>query len=277
MPRYVACPAPPIRVRTRFHRDRSNRRERVCDPLWGVLDDLPASCVTRKDRLGKGRRARHDGPLETGERGGRHEVGPIILDRSSLQAKAVWLDDAQRRGMCRIEDGWRSDSSFVGLFPSRRAQAPTVAGYEARKPVLGVWRAEVVSAVFGERQKRFGHLCTHDVNTAVLGPGVARAVPGPPRHRVGGTARERSATHVESVSGGARRLQRARVFVRSETQTCRRRRGRGRHRRRRLRGGSRLGRVAGSEGQREREDRSAHRGGLARRTMGARGSTLRRW
>src|SRR5207249_3244976 len=85
-----------------------------------------------------------------------------------------------------------------GLLPARRAQAPPVAGPEAREAVLRVWGAEVIASSGGELEELGGHLRAHDVHADILGPGVAASIPKEARERVEPAGRELTAEDVQS-------------------------------------------------------------------------------
>jgi hypothetical protein len=61
------------------------------------------------------------------------------------------------------------------LPPPGRAQAPAVAGFEARKPKVRKWSGKVIASRLREREELCGDLDANGVKTNVLGAGVAAA------------------------------------------------------------------------------------------------------
>ena len=75
-------------------------------------------------------------------------------------------------------------AGLKGFLPTRCAEAPTVAGFEAAKADFRRRCRKIVAAGFGKFQKRIGHDGADRVAADVLSPGVAAAVAKEARHRV---------------------------------------------------------------------------------------------
>ena len=70
----------------------------------------------------------------------------------------------------------RRDAGLVGLTPGCRADTPAIAGFQARKVVLRCRRDEIVALLARELEKRARDLRADDVESEILGAGVATAV-----------------------------------------------------------------------------------------------------
>src|ERR1700758_3941817 len=68
------------------------------------------------------------------------------------------------------------------FLPTRSAEAPTVAGFQAAKVQFRYRCRKIVAAGFGKLEKRGGHDGADRVATDVLPPSVAAAVSKEPRH-----------------------------------------------------------------------------------------------
>lgn len=71
---------------------------------------------------------------------------------------------------------FRRNTRVQRFLPARYAEAPAVAVFKATKVKLWPWRAEVVTARFGELQKIICNLCANHMRAYVLWPGFAAAV-----------------------------------------------------------------------------------------------------
>ena len=87
-------------------------------------------------------------------------------------------------------------AGLKGFLPTRCAEAPTVAGFEAAKADFRRRCRKIVAAGFGKFEKRLGHDGADRVAADVLWPGVAAAVAKEARHRAYRTDFEPSTEHV---------------------------------------------------------------------------------
>ena len=78
--------------------------------------------------------------------------------------------------MSGFEINWRGNSVIERSLPARHANAPLVAGLEARKFPLRVRRDKIVSLQHRKIQKLTRHLCTNRVKPDVAGPGLTKAI-----------------------------------------------------------------------------------------------------
>ena|SRR5271165_729455 len=92
---------------------------------------------------------------------------------------------------------------FEGFLPTRRAQAPAVAGFEAGKAEFRHWCREVIAARFGKIEKLGRRYDANRVAADVINPGVAAAVPIKSRHRVDRAGLERFAEYVARCAAPA--------------------------------------------------------------------------
>jgi len=99
-------------------------------------------------------------------------------------------------------------AGVVGFGPARRADAPAVAGAQARK--AGPRRREIVATLLRELEKRLGDLHANDVTADVILVGLATAVAKPSGDRVH-RARFEWATQETAL----RRIRHARAYCRT--------------------------------------------------------------
>lgn len=86
--------------------------------------------------------------------------------------------------MCRLEhDGGRL-SRVERLLPTRRAEAPAVAGYESGKAVRGHRCAQVVALGAGELEEFGGHHDANTVHSGIVAAALAATVAVETRERV---------------------------------------------------------------------------------------------
>ena len=93
-----------------------------------------------------------------------------------MGAEVGEIGPLQRPGMGRLQDDLWRDTRLERFGPTRRAQAPPVAGAEPGKPELGSWGSEVVADRRAELEELGGDEHTHGVHPHVLGARVAAAV-----------------------------------------------------------------------------------------------------
>lgn len=104
--------------------------------------------------------------------------------------------DLERARVRRLQDHFRRHARLECLLPTRRAQAPLIAGLQAWKAVLGDRRREVVPARLRKRQEGARDATTHGVRTVIVGTGATASVAKETRHRVFGTKLESPSEHV---------------------------------------------------------------------------------
>ena len=92
------------------------------------------------------------------------------------------------------------DAGIVGLFPAADAEAPAVAGLEARKPELRPRRGEVVALLGRERQEVPRHLGTDHVQAEIVGTGRTAPRAVEPRDRIGAAFGQGLAEHIQRVA-----------------------------------------------------------------------------
>jgi len=73
------------------------------------------------------------------------------------------------------QDGRRT-TGISCFFPPQGAQAPSIAGFQAGKVILGNGRTEIVALRSGEFEKFSGYFRTDDVGTEIFESGVAEAI-----------------------------------------------------------------------------------------------------
>lgn len=93
-----------------------------------------------------------------------------------MGAEVGEIGPLQRPGMGRLQDDLWRNAGLERLGPTRRAQAPPVAGAEPGKPELGPRGSEVVADRRAELEELGGDEHTHGVHPHVLGARVAAAV-----------------------------------------------------------------------------------------------------
>ena len=74
------------------------------------------------------------------------------------------------------QDHARRSAGFESFLPTRRTEAPTVAGLEAGKAEFRHRGLKIVAARLGKLEKRRGHDGADRVAADVLSPGIAAAV-----------------------------------------------------------------------------------------------------
>ncbi len=94
-------------------------------------------------------------------------AGFEFLDRGKLQCGGV-------RG-CQ-NDLW-SHTGIVGVFPSTRTQAPTVARSESRDFIFRSWCAEIISLFTRKLEECIGHDCADGVNSRISASCVTKTIP----------------------------------------------------------------------------------------------------
>jgi hypothetical protein len=62
---------------------------------------------------------------------------------------------------------WRF-AFFKRFLPPRSAQAPLIAGFQPRKPVLGHWGGQVISCSLRKLKELIGHDGAHCVNPNIV-------------------------------------------------------------------------------------------------------------
>jgi hypothetical protein len=62
-----------------------------------------------------------------------------------------------------FEKNLRRNTRFESLFPSERAETPTVTGLESWKAVMGHWCGQIIAALLGKLQKFLRDFCADDV------------------------------------------------------------------------------------------------------------------
>ncbi len=103
--------------------------------------------------------------------------------------------------MCAFEDNFWRHASLEGLDPAACAKAPAVASVEARKSVLGVWGAQIVSLLGGELEERVRDNGADNVKAVILGVLVAAPGPRETGERISAARFEVGAQNVSSHRG----------------------------------------------------------------------------
>ena len=101
----------------------------------------------------------------------------------------------------RAQEHARSLTSLQCFLPTRRAQAPPIAGLHAGKAEFRSRCRKIVATGFGELEKRRSHHDADRVTSDVLSARVAATIPKEPRHRV---YRADLKALTEDVAGDAR-------------------------------------------------------------------------
>lgn len=99
------------------------------------------------------------------------------------------------------QDG-RGNAGVVGFFPAEGAQAPFVAGFQAREVVAGLGRGQVVAAAARKFEEGFGHDGANHVAALILLIGAAETVAVKAGHGLGAATAEGAAQDVTGCSGG---------------------------------------------------------------------------
>ena len=100
-----------------------------------------------------------------------------------------------------FEDDWGCEVGFEGFGPTRDAEAPVVAGFEAGEVVFGDGGGEVVAAAAGEEEEFFGHNGADGVEAFVIRAGAAVAVAVEAGERGGAAGLEGSSEDVGGHGG----------------------------------------------------------------------------
>ena len=100
----------------------------------------------------------------------------------SVPFQFVERRELDRRHVRRRQDNLRSDACFVGFFPTKSTQAPTITGLQARKRVHWIWCRQVVASCPGKLQKFRGHYAADQMQPNVLGAGSTTTIPIETRH-----------------------------------------------------------------------------------------------
>jgi hypothetical protein len=87
----------------------------------------------------------------------------------------------------------------MGLKPARCAQAPPVAGLEARESVLWHRRTEVVAGKTRILQERLCDQHAHRVGSEILVIRIATTIAQKPGQRILAAGQERLAKHIEGL------------------------------------------------------------------------------
>ena len=91
-------------------------------------------------------------------------------------AKVFEGDEFEGVDVGGFEYDWGGEVGFEGFGPTRDAEAPVVAGFEAWEVVFGDGGGEVVAAAAGELEEFGGHDGADGVEACVIGAGAAVAV-----------------------------------------------------------------------------------------------------
>ena len=106
------------------------------------------------------------------------------------------LHELEREGVRGAQSHARRLAGRERLLPTRRAQAPLVAGFQSCESVLRHRGGEVVARRLGESEKVVGHDRAHRVHPAVVAAGFAATVAVPAGERVAAARFERVAVDV---------------------------------------------------------------------------------
>src|ERR1700675_179258 len=89
----------------------------------------------------------------------------------------IFQSDEIERALVRgVEnDAWRA-AGLERFAPSRRTQAPAVAGLQSGKTEIGYRRAQVVAARKGEFQELPGHQRANRMHAVIVASGIAATV-----------------------------------------------------------------------------------------------------
>jgi hypothetical protein len=129
----------------------------------------------------------------------QHRVPPGLVSIHSMRLEIFQIAKRQACLVRSREYDLRCMPRVERFLPTRRAEAPSVAGLQTRKSELQVRRREIVADRLGKRQKIGRHYHAHRVRANVLGARVAAAVAEKAGHRRRAADRELTSQHIFRV------------------------------------------------------------------------------
>lgn len=106
------------------------------------------------------------------------------------------VDNIEGRLVRRAQNNSWCAPRLERLAPTRRAQAPAVAGLKSRKAEVGLWRGEIVAPRFGEFEEVGGDLDAYRMQPKIFRPRMAAAGTVKTRQRSVGAAPQRLSEYV---------------------------------------------------------------------------------
>src|SRR6266576_4428048 len=94
-----------------------------------------------------------------------------------VRLQLLQRDKFERGRVRRFEIDRRRNSMIKRFLPACHANAPLVAGFQARKFPVWMWRDEIISLQHRKIQKLARHSCANRVKPNVARPGLAEAIP----------------------------------------------------------------------------------------------------
>ena len=98
------------------------------------------------------------------------------------------------------QNHWRRNARCQRFFPAQGAQAPAVIGLEARKPMLGPGRDEVVTLPQGVSEESLRYPGANHVGARVFLIGVAATVPKIAGQRIVRARHQSGAQYVQRLN-----------------------------------------------------------------------------
>lgn len=98
------------------------------------------------------------------------------LLRNSVLFEVFEGDEFEGCDVGGFKDDFGGAAGFEGFFPAAGAEAPTVAGFEARELVFGTGGDEVISHFSGKFKKFFCHDCADGMDAVIAGTDAAVTV-----------------------------------------------------------------------------------------------------
>ena len=104
--------------------------------------------------------------------------------------------------MSRFENNRTSGSSLLHLKPARRADAPTIAWFQAGEAKLGPGRAQIITELLGNSQKIFVQDAADGVDAKIVGSSLAAACAVEASHGLATAGLERLAENILTAGFG---------------------------------------------------------------------------
>jgi len=129
-------------------------------------------------------------------------AGDHSVEIRGQPAHEIERHNLERALVRRAQVDARRHTGLVSFLPARGAQAPAVAGLQARETELGSRRREIVAAEARELEKFLRDLDADRVRAQIVVARVAAAVAEESRHRVLATRFERFPEYVDGIVHG---------------------------------------------------------------------------